>query len=209
MKSRSNKVVAQRPRRVAECYVAACSGTARLTGEIGFPVVHVGVSCDAQKAIAKLNIKQHGSGTLWPGSFQPLEPQPGWADWGLFQLEAGVETGFPPPCGAVIQDGVIRLPLPSGVTLTELREQLSGALSRLRFQDFVRQPRWLEAQSASDPFAKIVVHPRYILRGNSFRGARLVTDLVVLDPSQDAARLLWIVVGACLAACDGRLPRWK
>ena len=200
---------AKRSRRFVECFVAACSGTARLTNKVGHPVVHVGISNDAARSISDLNARKHGSGTLWPGSFQPLEPQKGWNDWAIFFFYCFGDNVVLHPLGAVIEDGLIRLPHPHGITIAELREQLSGALSRLRFHDVVRQPGWLEARSDSDPFAEIVIHPRYVFSGRGFRGASLVTDLVVLDPTEEATRLLWIVVGACLSAQDGRSARWR
>lgn len=206
MKSRSVNQ-SKRPRRFVECFAAACSGTARLTDQVGHLVVHVGMSNDASRSIADLNAREHGSGTLWPGSFQPLEPQKGWDDWAMLPLEPSSDGGLQAPLGAAFSDGLIRLAQPQGITIAELREQLSGALRRLRFQDVVRQPRWLETRSEADPFAEIIVHPRYAFSGRDFRGATLVTDLFVLDPSQESTRLLWMVVGACLAAGDGRVSR--
>lgn len=168
----------------AECFVAASSGTARLSGMVRHPVVLIDIAPDADEAVEDLRRRQHGGATLWPRSFQPLRPQRGWDDWALFHLDKA-SVGSSSPCGARIEDGRIRFSVPDGVTLAEVREQFAGATRHLRFHDVVRHPEWLEAISDKEPMADILVFPRYTVPDRkSFRNAKLCTNLFALDPTE-------------------------
>ena len=54
---------------LALVFAAACTGSARLSGTTGLPLVHVGVTRDRAAAIRRLNETAHGSGVRWQRSF--------------------------------------------------------------------------------------------------------------------------------------------
>lgn len=193
---------------IAQIVVAACTGSQRLTEDIG-QVVHIGASLDADGYIRALNRRQHGCGVRWPGSFQPLNIETGWADWASFTVDPDVGDILSAPHGVQIVDGRILVMLPPGVPIVEFKCQLAGALRHLRLQEVTIRADFLEARS--EAMANLVVHPRYTpprAAMHDFRGAVLVEDLFVLDPAEKGARLFWLVVAARAAAIEGGLsPR--
>ena len=170
----------------------------RIGDNIGRPVVLCSVATDAEVAVADLNRRHYGEATLWPGSFQPLEPQRGWDDWSIYHLEAVPDEMESKSYGVSVEDGLIRFPLPELTHVAEVRETVAGALTHLRFHDVVRHPAWLERRSDEDPLAGILIHPRYHLPDRrSFRGAKIVNDIYALDPTDRLINLLWQIVAAC------------
>ena len=195
-----------RPRRngsVAEIVVASCTGLARLSGEIGLPLVHVDAALDADAAIQALNTTQHGCAVPWPQSFQPLLIEEGWTDWKLFPLEVQEDAGSTTPKPWIAR-GRLRVPLPSGVPLAEFRGQLAGALRHLRLQEVTLRVDFLERRC--EAMADLVIPQRYTLpraAAHDYDDAALVQDLYVLDPAEVGARLLWLVAAARAAAVEG------
>lgn len=190
---------------VAQVFVAACSGSATLSEEIGLPIVHVDVALDPKAAMKRLNAREHGSGVRADRMFQPILFDGGWSSWSLFHYEADswpIRSGRPEGVRAI--EGSILVSLPPPTPLSEFREQLHAALRHLRLQEVTSTMAYLEARSAL--LADYVVHPRYtpnpVDRG--FRGASICNDLYVLDPAEDPWSLFWTVVAARLAAIEGR-----
>jgi hypothetical protein len=193
--------------RIVTVFVAACSGSARLSQEVGLPVVHVDASFDPEASIRRLNAREHGSGVRVPNLFQPIGFDCGWSDWNLFAYEHGpFPNGSERPDGVRAQGGRILVSLPAGAVASEFCEHLHAALRHRRFQDVTISMPYLEARSAD--LADYVVHPRYTPNEETrgFRGATVCHDLYVIDPAEDPWSLLWAVVGARMAAIQGGLP---
>ncbi len=190
-------------------FAAACTGTARLSGEIGVPLVLIDTAVDPEAAIAQLNRRRHGCAVRWPASFQPLYIEEGWSDWAAFRLENDAEPLAAALLGVQLVEGCLQVHLPVGGTLGEFRAQLAGALRHMRLQEVTIQPAFLEARC--DAMAELVVHPRYTpARAAEFdhRDARIAEDIYAIDPAEDAGRLFWLVVAARAAAMEGRSP-WR
>ena len=196
--------VAPGPGVEAHVFVASCSGCARLSGEIGLPLVHVDVAADVDQAVLLLNRKEHAAGVRVPNLFQPIGFDRGWGDWAMYDYSPGPwPRGQARPSGVRVVEGEIRVLLPSGVTLADLRGQLRTALRHLRLQEVTSAMAWMEARNAE--CLEYVVQPRYTSGSGTreFRGARRVDDLYVLDPAERPWRLFWSVVSARLAAIEG------
>ena len=210
-------ISAAEPAVLASVFCAACTGSNRLSGLLGRPVVLVGATgsaFDAAVAMRLLNEARHGCGVRWPGSFQPLHFEGGWDDWDFFPMESCQRRAAPRPAGARFDAGRILVPLARGVSFQEFEAQLAAALRHLRVQEVAMRPDFLEERS--DMLADVAVHPRYTPTRSArpggypdFRGCRLVTDLYALDAAEDAGRLFWLAVGAALAAGDGARPSWR
>ncbi len=191
----------------------ACTGSQTLANALELPVVCVRAVSDITVAVRQMNERRHGSGFRWPQSFQPFDFEAGWTDWATVPLEGPGDNGLP-PAGVRILAGRIVVPLPAGVTLQEYQSALAGALRPLRLQDACIEPAWLERRSRD--LRDYVFHPRYTPERcpapdayPDFADCRLVTDLVTLDPLEEGWRLYWIAVAARMAACDGRLSKWR
>ena len=202
---------------LATVFCAACTGMDKLSGLIGRPVIHVaavGSAFDVGTAMRVLNGGRHGSGVPWPNWFRPLRFEDGWDDWGVFPLEPPERRGMS-PAGARSDAGRMLLTLARGTSFQEFDAQLAASLRHLRVQGVCFRPNLLEERS--DMLADVVVHPRYTptrkARPRRFvsdsQDCRLVTGFYTLDPAEDARKLLWMAVGASLAAGDGRLARWR
>ena len=195
----------------AQVFVAACSGSARLSDEIGLPLVHVDAVVDAAESIRRLNAVDYGSGVRVPHLFQPIGHDPGWADWGLFEYAPGPwRRGMGArPEGVRAVEGRLVVSLPTDITLGEFREELQGALRHLRLHDVTSQMDFMAARS--DVLADYVVQPRYAWnpRDGGFRGAKRVDDLYVLDPAERPWRLFWVAVAARAAVVDGAPTPWR
>ena len=191
------------PDRHAQVFVASCTGLARLSGEIGLPLVHVDVAMDAAQAIRVLNRTEHGSGVRAPGFCQPIAFDAGWTDWSTFDYAPGPwPRDQARPRGVRVAEGRISVVLPASVTLAELRAQLRAALRHLRLQEVTSAMSFMEARS--EACLDYVVQPRYTPNPatRDFRGAVRVDDLYVLDPADRPWRFLWSVVSARLAAME-------
>ena len=70
-----------------EILVAACSGSMRLSGEIGLPLVHVDAVRGCAEATAALRAAEHASGVRMPALFQPIDFHGGWDDWGTVDVD--------------------------------------------------------------------------------------------------------------------------
>lgn len=209
MKSPRNR---PQPGFVVEVYAAACSGCARLSERIGLPVVLVDVAFNAEAAIGRLNRDQHASGVRFPNFFQPIYPERGWSDWGLFPIV--VEDTVEARVAAAATEGVcfakdrIIAVLPRGTTLAEFSDHLHGAIRHLSLQEVTARTSYMDKRS--DALADYVVHPRYTPAPNGdFRGARAVSNLLALDPTDAQLRLYWLVVTARMAASDARRLKWR
>ena len=204
MRAASSKPRQGRNGSVAEVVIASCTGLARLSGDIGLPPVHVDAALDADAAGRSLHTTQHGCAVPWPGSFQPLLIEPGWADWALFPLEPQENAGADATSNLCIADGRLRVLLPDYVPLDEFRGQLAATLRYLRLQEVTMRTDFLERRS--DELADLVVHPRYTpprAADHDHRDAVLLQDLYVLDPIEVSARLLWLVTAARAATIEG------
>ena len=194
------------PRRTfVQVFVAACSGSATLSGSIALPIVHVDAAMDVEAAIRRLNEREHGSGVREPDLFQPIGFDRGWADWRLFDYAPGPwRKGMGArPDGVRAVEGRLLVSLPAEVPIAEFREELQAALRHLRLHEVTSEMAYMEARS--DACLEYVVEPRYTWnpRDRGFRGARRVDDLYVLDPAEAPWRLFWVVVAARLAAIEG------
>ena len=194
-----------------QVFVAACSGSARLSDEIGVPIVHVDAALDAACAIRRLNAVDYGSGVRVPNLFQPIGHDRGWADWGQFEYAPGPwRRGMGArPDGVRAVEGRLVVSLPSDATLGEFREELQAGLRHLRLHEVTSEMAYMEARS--DDLLEYVVQPRYAwnTRDRGFRGARRIDDLYVLDPAERPWRLFWIVVAARAAVVDGAPTSWR
>ena len=124
-----------------QVFVAACSGSATLSGSIALPIVHVDAAMDAEAAICRLNEREHGSGVCEPDLFQPIRFDRGWADWRLFDYAPGpLRKGMGArPDGVRAVEGRLLVSLPAEVPIAEFREELQAALRHLRLHD---RQRW-------------------------------------------------------------------
>ncbi len=192
---------------VVEVFAAACNGSARLSEEIGLPLVHVDVAPDAERAIRRLNTLDYGGGVRVPDLFQPIGFDPGWSTWRLFEYAPGAwRRGMGVrPRGVVIGDGRMRVSLPPDVVV-EFREELQAALRHLRLHEVTSEMAYMQARN--DACLEYVVEPRYTQHPETrdFRGARRVDDLYVLDPAEAPWRLFWTVVAARLAVIGEARP---
>ena len=180
-----------------QVFVAACSGSAKLSSSIGLPIVHVDATMDAAASIRRLNEREHASGVRVPAMFQPVGFDVGWTDWGLFDYRPGPwRQGMAArPDGVRAVDGRLVVDLPLHVTLAEFREELQAGLRHLRLQEVTSEASYMTARN--DACLEYLVQPRYtpdLDRG--FRRARRVDDLYVYDPAESPSRLYWIVVAA-------------
>ena len=205
----SSSSAAPCPHATVEVFAAACSGSIKLSGLAGLPLVHIDASLDAAASIRALNERHHGSAVLLPDFFQPLVVEAGWSDWAIFEIDAGAGSPGLSNVGVEISEGLIVASLPPGTTLPEFREQLHASLRHLRLQEAVIQTPFLKARS--DACMNYAFHPRYTLREPTadFRGAALCRDLYAFDPADLGWRLGWIVVAARLAATGGKRPLWR
>ena len=192
------------PDRHVQVFVASCTGLARLSGEIGLPLVHVDVAMDAARAVRALNATEHGAGVRAAGFCQPLVFDGGWTDWGTFDYAPGPwPRGQARPRGLRVVEGRIHVALPPGATLADLRGQLRSALRHLRLHEVTSGMAWMEARS--EACLDYMVEPRYTPNPETrdFRGASRADDLYVLDPAERPWALYWAVVSARLAAIEG------
>lgn len=190
---------------VAQVFVAACTGSALLSGSIGLPIVHVDVAVDAAAAIRRLNDREYASGVRVPDLFQPVGFDANWDDWALFDYHPGPwrQSMGARPEGVRAVGGRLLISLPPDVTIMEFREELQAALRHLRLHEVTSEMTYMEARN--DACLAYVVQPRYTWnpRDRGFRGAKRVDDLYVLDPAERPWRLFWTVVAARLAALEG------
>ncbi len=134
----------------AHVFVASCSGCARLSGEIGLPLVHVDVAADVDLAVRLLNRKEHAAGVRVPNLFQPIGFDRGWGDWAVYDYSpCPWPRGQSRPSGVRVAEGRICVGLPSGVTLADLRGQLRTALRHLRLQEVTSAMAWLKRATPS------------------------------------------------------------
>ncbi len=188
-----------------QVFVAACSGSMRLSGSIGLPIVHVDATTDAAAAVRRLDEREHGSGVRVGAMFQPIGHDAGWTDWRLFDYAPGPwRQGMGArPDGVRAVEGRLLVSLPKQVPIAEFREELQAGLRHLRLHEVTSAMDYLAARS--DACLEYLVEPRYSwdphVRG--FHGARRCDDLYVLDPAEVPWRLFWIVVAARLAAIEG------
>ncbi len=190
--------------RYVHVFVACCTGLTRLSGEIGLPLVHVGVALDVAHAVQRLNTTEHGAGVRIANLFQPIGFDSGWADWAMYDYTPGSwPRGQARPRGVRTVEGRIAVALPAGVTLADLAGQLRAALRHLRLHEVTSSMAWMEARS--DACLEYMVEPRYTPnpRTGDFRGASRVDDIYVVDPAERAWLLFWSVVSARLAAIEG------
>ena len=188
-----------------QVFAAACTGSARLSGAIALPVVHIDVAFDAAAAIRRLNEREHGAGVRVPALFQPIGFDAGWSDWKLFDYEPGRwRQGMGArPDGVRAVEGRILVSLPADVPIAEFREELQAGLRHLRLHEVTSAMDYMEARS--DALLEYTVQPRYTWnpRDRGFRGAKRCDDIYVLDPAEVPWRLFWIVVAARLVAIEG------
>ena len=188
----------------AQVFVAACSGSAKLSEAIGLPLVHVDATTDAIASVRRLNERQHASGVRVPEMFQPILFDGGWSDWDVVDCRPGPwRRGM-----ALLPDGVrtvagrLEVDLPPTVTLAEFREELQAGLRHLRLQEVTSEMSYMEARN--DALLPYLVQPRYapnpVDRG--FRRARRVDDLYVYDPAESPWALYWIAVAARAAFAE-------
>ncbi len=102
-----------RLRRHVQVFVAACSGSAKLSETIGLPVVHVDATMDAVAAIRRLNEREYASGVRVPAMFQPILFDCGWTDWAKFDYRTGPwrQAMGVRPDGVRVVDGRIEVAL--------------------------------------------------------------------------------------------------
>lgn len=165
--------------RTVEIFTATSSGCESMARSIGLPVACLRVAADAEAAVAAMNAADYGGWTMWPGGFQPFEPQDGWRDWRVLPLGAGSQI----PKGVSYAKGRFGLELPPHVTSARLEAALRGEFGRFAVTEVTTMPRWLVAQS--DAGRPVLVMPRYTLSdANDFRaGAERLDNLYVMDPS--------------------------
>ncbi len=192
-----------RPCRHVQVFVAACSGSAKLSDAIGLPVVHVDATTDAAASLRRLSEREYASGVRVPGSFQPILFDGGWSDWRQFDYRTGPwrQAMGARPDGVRVAAGRIEVALAPTVTLAEFREELQAGLRHLRLQEVTSEMTYMEARN--DALLPYVVQPRYtpaVDRG--FRRASRVDDLYVYDPAEAPWRLFWAVVAARAAFAE-------
>ena len=88
-------------------YVAGCTGSMRLAGEIGMPVLKPGTAQDVDARIAKLNGERHGS--LVIRDFAVVD-EPGWSDWELAKLSCSPDPPGVARTGHAKRQLVVALP---------------------------------------------------------------------------------------------------
>ena len=188
-----------------EVLVAACDGSMHLACETGLPIIHIDAVEDGRSALAALDANAHASGVRADHPVAPIALVRGWSRWRRMPV-AGLGRAAR-VSGVSMRGGRITVKLPSGVPVSEFREQLHGALRHMRLQEIASGVDYLRARSAVH--AHGIVQPRYTLFGARGLEPRLVTDLYVLDPAWQSWRLFWLVAAARLAAVDRCGPRWR
>ncbi len=173
-------------------YVAGCTGSMRLAGEIGMPVLKPGTAQDVDARIAKLNGERHGSCVI--RDFAVVD-EPGWSDWEPARFSC--RPTHPASLVRVTPRQLI-VELPFWISSQDFEALFVAALECITVASIAASPagRALAKRRGFDPDALL----RY---SRSSRGPVLATEVAVIAPSGDASRLVavieWILIRVVMA----------
>lgn len=184
-------------------FVATCSGSVRLGGEIGLPLGCIGVSPDPSMTVHKMREARHGA--LVPSHRKPFESEPGWDDWNLVPLIPEMARGVRLPDGVSLLDGVLAFSADRRVPNAEVNLALAEALRHLRFHEVACSGNAVRSRHAAG--APPVIAPRYTsLCAYGTELGRRVDDLYACDVWHSLSRLAVAVEAAALQARMRFLP---
>lgn len=173
-------------------YVGGCTGSMRLAGKIGMPVLKPGTAQDVSARMAKLNGERHGS--LVHRDFAIVD-EPGWADWEPARFSCR-PTHPASPVRVTPRQLIVELPF--WISSADFEALLVAAMEVITLASIAASPagRALAERRGCDPDSLL----RYT---RSTRGPVLATEIGVIAPSGDASRLVrlieWIVIRVVLA----------
>lgn len=173
-------------------YIAGCTGSMKLAGILGAPILKPGTAQDVDARMAKLNSEHHGS--LAIRDFKVVD-EPGWSDWEPAQLSCRPTH---PASPVRVLPRHINVELPFWVSAADFEALLVAALEPITL-----------ATIAASPVARTLIRRRGcsvddLLRyTRSARGPVLATEIGLIAPSGDASRLValieWIVIRVVMA----------
>ena len=172
-----------RPMAETTCvYVAGCTGSMALAGILGMPVLKPGTAQDVDARMATLNGERHGS--LVHRDFAVVD-EPGWSDWEPAKLSSR-PTHPASPVRVLPRQLVVELPF--WISSADFEALLVAALEPITLASIAASPagRALAKRRGCDPDALL----RYT---RCTRGPALATEIGVIAPSGDAARLVSLI----------------
>ena len=173
-------------------YVAGCTSSMRLGGELGMPVLKPGTAQDVGTRIKQLNSERYGS--LRIRDFA-VHDEPGWADWEAARLSCR-PTHPASPVRVLPRQLIVDLPF--WISANDFEALLNAALEPTTLACLAASPvgQALSRQRGGDPDMLL----RYT-RGRS--GPILATEIAVVAPSGDTSRLValieWVLISLVVA----------
>ena len=173
-------------------YVAGCSGSMRLGGELGMPTLKPGTAQDVDARMAKLNSERHGS--LVVRDFAVAD-EPGWSDWEPARFSCRPTH---PASPVRVTPRQLIVDMPFWISANDFEALVVAALEPITLASIAASPagRALVTRRGCDLDSLL----RY---SRSARGPVLATEIGVVAPSGDASRLVslieWIVIRLVVA----------
>ncbi len=173
-------------------YIAGCTASMRLGGELGMPVLKPGTAQDVGTRIKQLNSERYGS--LRIRDFA-VHDEPGWADWEAARLSCR-PTHPASPVRVLPRQLIVDLPF--WISASDFEALLVAALEPIALASLAASPagQALSRQRGGDPDMLL----RYT-RGKS--GPILATEIAVIAPSGDTSRLValieWVLIRLVVA----------
>ena len=163
-------------------YIAGCSGTMTLGHRLGMPTLKAGTGEDVEARVRKLNQQRYGSLVVRDGT---LVKEEGYDNWRPCKLSA-------PPCHPASPVRVLPrsllITLPAWLTRSRFEAMLNGALEPIRLAHLAATP------AVQDLCRRRGCDLDELLRfSRSARGPVLASEIAVIGPSADTARLVALI----------------
>ena len=163
-------------------YIAGCSGTLALGRRLGMPTFKCGTGEDVEARINKLNQQKYGNLVVHDGAFVKEE---GFDNWQPSKLSA-------PPCHPAspvrVLPRALLITLPGWVSVNKFEARFNAALEHVSLVHLAANPVWQDLCRQRD--CPIDENLRY---SHSARGPVLASEIVVIGPSADTARLVAVI----------------
>ena len=180
---------ARRPKCRSLCvYIAGCVGTGTLAGLVGIPVFKVGTAEDCEARIDDLNRQHYGSYTVLGGR---MVEEDGYDAWRLAKLSARPTHPMSP---VRVMPRWLIVDVPSWLSANEFEFMLNHRLESFQLARVsgTSAGRAQCRQRGCDPDSFM----RYSRHGRSLE---LATELALIGPSADTARLIGLIEAMLIA----------
>ena len=168
-------------------YVAGCTASMRLGGELGMPVLKPGTAQDVGSRIKKLNSERYGS--LRIRDFA-IHDESGWDDWEPSKLSA---VATHPASPVKVLPRQLNVELPFWVSAADFEALVVAALDPVSLVGIAATP------AGRDLCRRRGVSVDALLRYSRSKGGPvLATEVAVVAPSGDASRLVAVVEWICI-----------